>query len=91
MNMNFVFSNHAVEQMQRRNINREDVDNTMFYPEQTLTDTENPEIRIYQSLLNENGQMFLLRVFVNIIKQPNVIVTLYKTTKIQKYYESKIR
>jgi len=63
----------------------------MFYPEQTLTDTENPEIRIYQSLLNENGQIFLLRVFVNIIKQPNVIVTLYKTTKIQKYYESKIR
>ena len=34
--------------------------------------------------------MFLWRVFVNAIKQPNVIVTLYKTTNIQKYYEVKI-
>ena len=88
--MDFIFSNHAEEQMQRRNINRKDVEDVLLYPDQTLADTENIEITIYQSLLKENSQMFLLRVFVNTIKQPNVIVTLYKTTKIQKYYEGKI-
>ena len=88
--MSFVFSNHAVEQMQRRNINRENVEIAILNPDQILIDTENPEVTIYQFLLKEDGQMFLLRVFVNTTKQPNVIITLYKTTKIQKYYESKI-
>jgi len=88
--MSFIFSNHAIEQIQRRNIDSKDIDIAMLRPDQMLTDTENPEITIYHSLLKENDQMFLLRVFVNVVKQPNVIITLYKTTKIQKYYESKI-
>ena len=85
--MSFVFSNHALEQMQRRGIKQADVEAAMLQPDQVLTDIENPDITIYQFLLNENGQMFLLRVFVNKLKQPNVIVTLYRTTKIQKYYQ----
>ena len=85
--MSFVFSNHALEQMQRRGIKQKDVEITIQQPDQVLSDTENTDITIYQSLLNENGQMFLLRVFINKMKQPNVVVTLYRTTKIQKYYK----
>jgi hypothetical protein len=88
--MDYTFSKHAEEQMQRRNINRKDIDTAMLYPDQMLADSENTGITIYHFLLKENEQMFLLRVFVNTIRNPNVIVTLYKTTKIQKYYESKI-
>ena len=88
--MNFVFSKHAEEQMLRRGINRKDVETVVLRPDQTLADNENKDITVFQSLIKENGQMFLLRVFVNTTKLPNVIVTLYRTTKMQKYYESKI-
>ena len=85
--MSFVFSNHALEQMRRRGIKQEDVEVAMLQPDQKLIDTDNPNITIYQSLLNESGQVFLLRIFVNTAKGPNVIVTLYRTSKIQKYYQ----
>ena len=88
--MDFVFSKHAEEQLQRRGINRKDVETVVSQPDQTLTDDENKDITVFQSLIKEEGRMFLLRVFVNTTKLPNVIVTLYRTTKIQKYYESKI-
>jgi len=55
-----------------------------------IVDDENMDIIICQSIIKEEGQMFLLRVFVNRDKQPNVVITLYKTTKISKYYESKV-
>jgi len=88
--MNIVFSKHAHEQMIRRNIDYKIVLSVISQPDQTVTDDEDPAIIICQSLVKENEQMFLLRVFVNKNIQPNVIVTLYKTTKISKYYESKV-
>jgi len=88
--MDFILSKHAHEQMIRRSIDYETVLSTVTRPDQTIVNKETPEIIIFQSLINEKEQMFLLRVFVNVEKQPNVIVTLYKTTKISKYYEDKI-
>ena len=88
--MDLIFSKHAYEQMFRRGINHETVLMVVSRPDQTIADNEEPAIVIYQSLINENKQMFLLRVFVDVTKHPNVVVTLYKTTKISKYYESKI-
>jgi hypothetical protein len=85
--MSFIFSNHALEQMQRRGIKQEDVEVAVLQPDQKLIDADSPDITIYQSLLNESGRIFLLRVFVNTTKDPNVIVTLYRTSKIQKYYQ----
>ena len=86
----FIFSKHAREQMMRRGINYDIVLSVVSNPDQIITDDENPAIIIYQSLIKENEQLFLYRVFVNRHKQPNVIITLYKTTKISKYYEGKV-
>jgi len=86
--MDFIFSKHAHEQMARRGINHETVKMVVSYPDQTIADNETPTKIIYQSLINEDNRMFLLRVFVDTDKQPNVIITVYKTTKISKYYES---
>ncbi|MDR1182115.1 MAG: hypothetical protein LBL13_09085 [Bacteroidales bacterium] len=63
---------------------------TVLHPAQTLIDDEFPEMKIFQALIWENEEVFLLRVFVNVKQHPNIIVTLYKTSKIKKYYESKI-
>ena len=88
--MDIIFSEHAREQMIRRNLNQDTVLSVVLQPDQKITDMEDPAIVIYQSLIKENEHLFLFRVFVNKDKQPNVIVTLYKTTKIAKYYESKV-
>jgi hypothetical protein len=86
--MDFIVSRHAREQMLRRGINHETVMMVVSHPDQTLADKETPTKIIYQSLIKEENRMFLLRVFVETDKQPNVIITVYKTTKISKYYES---
>lgn len=88
--MDIIFSEHAREQMIRRSINQDTVLSVVTQPDQKIADMEDPAIVIYQSLIKENVHLFLLRIFVNKDKQPNVIVTLYKTTKIAKYYESKV-
>ena len=86
--MDLIFSKHALEQMSRRGINHEAVLAVVSRPDQTIADEDDTATVIYQSLIKENECLFLLRVFVNKDKQPNVVVTLYKTTKISKYYES---
>ena len=88
--MDIIFSKHAYEQLIKRHINHETVLSVVSQPDQMIEDDEDPAIVICQSLIKEDKQMFLLRVFVNKDIQPNVIVTLYKTTKISKYYEGKI-
>ena len=35
-------------------------------------------------------KQFVFRIFVNICKQPNLVITAYKTSRISKYYEDKI-
>jgi hypothetical protein len=88
--MDFVFSKHAEEQMLKRGINRNSVVSVISKPDETVIEDEDSMLVILQSLMEENGQKFLLRVFLNRNKEPNVIVTLYKTTKIAKYYEGKV-
>jgi len=86
--MNFIFSKHAEEQLGRRLLGRSTVESVVLKPDQVIQDENDEDIAIYQSLVKEDDTMFLYRVFVNVKVQPNVIVTLYRTTKIDKYYES---
>jgi len=86
--MIFTFSKHAEEQLFRRSLDRNIIESVMLNPEQILEDENDTDIKIYQSIEREEGKMFLYRVFVNTQSLPNVIVTLYRTTKIDKYYES---
>ena len=86
--MNFTFSKHAEEQLVRRSLERSVVETVVLRPDQTVEDENDENITAYQSLVKEDDTMFLYRVFLNTKVEPNVIVTLYKTTKIEKYYES---
>ncbi len=84
--MKYIFSKHALEQMQLRGINRMTVEDTLTKPDQII---EKKGKKIYQSILSDNN--YLIRIFVNIKKKPNIVITVYKTSKISKYYENKIR
>jgi hypothetical protein len=86
--MDFVFSRHAEEQLIRRSLDRDVVISIVSDPAQMLADENSAGITIFQSIVEEDDKLFLYRVFVNTQSSPNVIVTLYRTTKIEKYYES---
>ncbi|MBK9569619.1 MAG: DUF4258 domain-containing protein [Chitinophagaceae bacterium] len=81
----FSISNHANEQMKFRNVSLETVMSVLTNPQQVLTQDGR---KIYQSIINfvEEGD-YLVRVFVNIEVEPNNVITIYRTSKIDKYYE----
>ena len=85
--MNYVYSNHAIEQMNARNITQATVDAIIESPLQIILEDDK---KIFHGIIEEDNTKYLIRIFVNRLKQPNLIITVYKTSKIDKYYEGKI-
>jgi len=79
----FIYSEHALIQMRKRNLDFQFIDVVLDFPDNVLVG--NPEIIVYQKMGTDNNKLYLYRVFVNIHKRPPVIVTVYKTSKIDKY------
>jgi hypothetical protein len=79
------FSKHFFEQIKLRNISFEEVEEALNNPDSISTEDD---LTVYQKKLLANNRAYLLRIFVNEIKQPPVVVTGYKTSKINKYLQS---
>ncbi len=79
-----IFSNHALEQMQMRGVSIEIARSILATPQQIISE---PGKKIYQPVINFDTGKYLVRLFVNIIKEPNLVITVYRTSKIDKYYE----
>jgi hypothetical protein len=82
--LNPVFSKHALEQLALRQIQLNVVWQIIHNPQQVIEDAN---LAILQSIVEEDGQRYLLRIFVNLRKQPPLVVTVYKTSKIEKYWQ----
>jgi hypothetical protein len=83
--MKFKFSSHALEEIQKRKIPIELVEEVLANPQQTFPQDE--KISIYQSQVTlGTDKEYLLRLFINIKVDPKVIVTLYRTSQITKYW-----
>ena len=82
--MIFQLSQHFKDQMQLRNINISEIEEVLNNPQQKLTEDG---LTVYQKPVEEKGKQYLLRIFVNELKQPPVAVTVYKTSKITKYLQ----
>ena len=76
------FSQHFIEQMQIRNIALDDAMDVLNHPQHI---TKEDGLTVYQKLVNKSNKQYLLRIFVNEIKQPPVVVTGYITSKLNKY------
>ena len=85
--MSFEFSKHALEQLKQRHISVAIANKALKHPDQIL-DSEGK--KVYQSVIQEEGKNYLIRIFVNRHKDPNLVITVYKTSKIDKYYEGEI-
>ena len=80
-------SSHALQEMHSRRIEREMVDAVMSNPAQKVPQLAG--IVCYQSKIDIKGKTFLLRVMVNEDASPPVVVTAYRTSKIDKYWRDK--
>ncbi len=84
----FILTGHAKDEMARRQINTQDVAKVFASPEQIEVVRQGRSV--YQSRI-ETGKppkRYLLRVFVDTERQPLEIVTVYRTSKIQKYWRT---
>lgn len=83
--MKFKLSNHALEEMERRGIPREMLEQVLANPQQVVIEREGK--KAYQSQIDFGvGRMYLLRAIVNDALDPAVVVTVYRTRNIQKYW-----
>lgn len=83
--MKFKLSRHARLEMQRRKISREIVELVLTQPQQIIP--QEPGKKIFQSQLDCGaGKIFLVRVVLAHATSPPVVVTVYRTKKISKYW-----
>jgi len=83
--MRFLISRHAEDEMVRRQIPREWLDSVLESPEQRVPQPGGKEI-LQSRFTSGDGKMYLLRTVVATEKEPPVVVTVYRTSKIEKYW-----
>ena len=83
--MKFEISRHARNEMNRREISEDLVQAVLQNPGQIVDEYGN--MKAYQSITgSETGKNYLVRVIVNDTVEPEKVVTVYKTSKIKKYW-----
>lgn len=82
----YIFTPHAEFEMQRRGIGREVVLQVKSGPEQTID--VRPGRVVMQSRTTQEGRVYLVRVFVDMDQHPAEVVTVYRTSKVSKYWRA---
>lgn len=83
--MKFRLSRHAKEELERRMIPRELLDSVLENPQQVVPDYGGK--KAYQSKLDfGGGRIYLLRAIINDLVDPATVVTVYRTSKIDRYW-----
>jgi hypothetical protein len=79
-------TDHVRLEMQRRGIIESQITEVLAAPEQV--EVVRPGRAVYQSRVAFEGlsKAYLLRVFVDFDRQPPEVVTVYRTSKIEKYW-----
>jgi hypothetical protein len=88
MATDYRLTSHAIEEMQRRQISRAMVDQVLAAPEQKIA--VRPGRMVYQSRIEIGNppKTYLVRVFVDVDRDPLEVVTVYRTSKLSKYWEA---
>jgi hypothetical protein len=81
----YVITDHAAFEMKRRKISSELIEQILLNPEQRVAVRVGREV--FQSrVLVEDGR-YLFRIIVDVDRKPMEVVTVYRTSKIEKYWE----
>jgi hypothetical protein len=79
-------SGHAANEITRRGIPVDKLRNALDAPEQVLA--VRPGRVVLHRRYHSEGVEYLLRVFVDIDSTPPMVVTVYRTSKISKYWST---
>jgi len=82
--MTFHFSKHVREELEKRKISQSLLEQALQSPQQKMPESD--DITCYQSQVEIEGKRYLLRAMVNETVTPHVVVTVYRTSKISKYW-----
>ena len=82
--MNFRFTEHALEQLERRGLDRVGVERVLEVPGQVIEQRLGREAR--QSRVHFRDGEYLLRAIVDRRTDPPAVVTVYRTRYIAKYW-----
>jgi len=84
--VNYELSDHVGEEIVRRRIPLTAVKSVLANPQQKVP--EHGDVICYQSKIDINQQQYLVRVMVNERLTPAKVVTVYRTSKIRKYWKT---
>lgn len=85
--MKFKISQHASEEMQRRAIPLTLLETVLQNPQQVVPEYGGK--KAYQSQVDfGEGKIFLLRAIVDDKVAPAIVITVYRTSKISKYWRT---
>jgi hypothetical protein len=82
----FVLTSHAMMELSRRGLEESIIRQVLAAPGQRLE--VRPGRAVLQSQIEMSGRNYLVRVFVDIDRNPAEVVTAYRTSKIEKYWRS---
>ena len=83
--MNYELSDHVREEIARRRIPLAVVESILQSPQQKVP--EHGDVVCYQSKIDINQKEYLMRVMVKEAVIPAKVVTVYRTSKIRKYWK----
>jgi hypothetical protein len=82
----FHLTDHARFEMARRQVSENDVAQVLAMPE--YTELVRVGRALYQARSGDASKTYLVRVFVDVDREPPEVVTVYRTSKIAKYWRS---
>lgn len=82
---NYVFTDHALFEMRRRRLTEQLVRSALAEPEQEL-EVRPGRVVLQSKVVMEGETTYLLRVFVDVDRDPAEVVTAYRASRISKYW-----
>ena len=77
----FRFIDHALKELERRDIPKQLVLDALEQPDQIVPNIEGREA--YHKRIDVNGKLYLLRI---IVENGDTVVTVYRTSNVKKYW-----
>jgi len=84
----YVLTPHAIREAARRGIPLSTIADVLARPEQRQTVRSGRTVFQARRVIGQPKKMYLVRVIVDIDREPAEVVTVYRTSRIAKYWES---
>jgi hypothetical protein len=89
--MKIIFSEHALFEIEFRKIKREDIERLIEHPMQKMPAKKNRIIMQCRYYDNKENKEMLLRVIAEESENEFHVVTVYKSSKIEKYWKEDLK